>query len=100
MDMQSSQPPIPFHIENLWFSCKEVFIRLASDQTPAAVRGLLVLEMTRAPEDAPFPWIMSKMFFEFNSGAWLVNLGVFTAECDADGNGPPPPYSSKLRRPR
>lgn len=50
------------------------------DLYPEQVRGLTVIETKRAPEGAPFPWLMNKVFHEFNSGAYLVDLGVFVPE--------------------
>ncbi len=29
------------------------------------------------------PWLIKTVYSEFNSGAWLVNLGVFTPTCSA-----------------
>lgn len=40
-------------------------------------------------------FLIDTVYSEFNSGAWLVDLGVFNPTaagiCDAQGNGPPPP---------
>jgi hypothetical protein len=31
------------------------------------------------------PWLMRRVFSEFNSGAWLTDIGNFTAACTAGG---------------
>jgi len=39
-------------------------------------------------------WLINTVYSEFNSGAWLVNLGVFEPpQCP-----PPPPPSKMLKR--
>ncbi|KAK5120797.1 hypothetical protein LTR85_005864 [Meristemomyces frigidus] len=84
---QSSQPAIPFEILNLWYACEgPVVIRWRSAQTPEIITGNIVMETTRGTNSSE-PWLISTVYSEFNSGAWLVNLGVFTPNCSADGNG-------------
>ncbi|KAK4506286.1 hypothetical protein PRZ48_000016 [Zasmidium cellare] len=70
---QGSQPPIPFEILNLWHNCDTVTIRWKSAQTPAQVTGIIVIEA----EQVNNKWMIQTVYSEFNSGAWLVNLGIF-----------------------
>jgi len=97
---QSSQPPIDFEILQLWNTCTSVHMRWRTaapgtieNQLP--VTGIIAIE-TKANMHKPQPiepWLIKTVYSEFNSGAWLVDLGVFVPTCDADGNGPPPPSS-------
>ncbi|WPG98593.1 Hypothetical protein R9X50_00138600 [Acrodontium crateriforme] len=86
---QGSQPSIPFTILNLWYSCEgPVVIRWRSDQTPEIVTGNIVMETERSNNTGE-PWLIKTVYSEFNSGAWLVNLGVFTpSNCSANTTAP------------
>jgi len=77
---QSAQPPIPFEQLNLWHTCDTVIIRWRSAQTPEIVTGNIVMEAEEAPAGSQYPWKISTVYSEFNSGAWLVNLGVFVPD--------------------
>jgi len=82
---QGSQPAIPFEILNLWYACTgPVVIRWRSAQTPEIITGNIVLETTRSTNTSE-PWLINTVYSEFNSGAWLVNLGVFQPNCSANG---------------
>merc|ERR1712072_770560 len=82
---QGAQPPIPFEILNLWYACEgPVVIRWRSAQSPEIITGNIVMETERAQGGAE-PWLIKTVYSEFNSGAWLVNLGVFTPNCSANG---------------
>lgn len=70
---QGSQPAIPFEQLNIWHNCDTVTIRWKSAQTPEQVTGIIVLETVYQSST----WLIKTVFSEFNSGAWLVNLGVF-----------------------
>jgi len=81
---QSSQPPIPFKILNLWHTCSTVVIRWrasaglgpADPQEP--VTGIIVIETQPNKNKASDqPFLIQTVFSEFNSGAWLYDLGVF-----------------------
>jgi len=95
-DLLTIFPAIPFEILNVWYSCDTVTIRWRSAQTPQIVStrsitssstlqsdsrnqvtGIIVLETVFAPSGDQFPWKISAVYSEFNSGSWLVNLGVF-----------------------
>lgn len=83
---QGSQPAIPFTILNLWYACTgPVVIRWQSTQTPETVTGNIVLETERSSNSSE-PWLIKTVYSEFNSGAWLVNLGVFTPNCSTSSS--------------
>ena len=85
MSGQAAQPAIPFEILNLWYACTgPVVIRWRSAQTPEIITGNIVLETNRG--NGSEPWVIQTVYSEFNSGAWLVNLDVFTPNCTADGD--------------
>ena len=45
---------------------------------------MVVLETKKAPYGSAQKWLIDTVYSEFNSGAWLVNLGVFTpSNCSA-----------------
>ncbi|KAF2772407.1 hypothetical protein EJ03DRAFT_348784 [Teratosphaeria nubilosa] len=75
---QGSQPAIPFEQLNLWYNCDNVFLRWRSTMSPEIVTGIIILETTKADESSAQPWLINTVYSEFNSGAWLVDLGVFT----------------------
>lgn len=92
---QGSQPAIPFEILNLWYSCLgPVVIRWRSAQTPEPITGNIVLETVRG--NGSEPWLINTVYSEFNSGAWLVNLGVFKPNCSATTSNTT--ASSKVKR--
>ncbi|KAK5171109.1 uncharacterized protein LTR77_004253 [Saxophila tyrrhenica] len=95
---QSSQPPIPFKILNLWHTCSTVIIRWRASApgtittTQEPVTGIIVIETQpnrKKVNDQPF--LIQTVFSEFNSGAWLYDLGVFDPTCPA----PPPPSGKR-----
>ena len=76
---QAAQPPVPLEILNLWHTCNTVIIRWRSAQTPQEVTGIDVLETAYVDGE----YDIKTVYAEFNSGAWLVNLDVFTPTCPA-----------------
>jgi len=83
---QAAQPAIPFEILNLWYACTgPVVIRWKSAQSPELVTGNIVMETERSTTGSE-PWLIKTVYSEFNSGAWLVNLGVFKPNCTASGD--------------
>ena len=88
---QSTQPPIPFQILNLWHSCTEVILRWRSSapghvNPEQLVTGIVVIETVQnSDSSSDQPWLMETVYSEFNSGAWLYDLGNFTASCTAAG---------------
>ncbi|CAD0014776.1 unnamed protein product [Aureobasidium pullulans] len=88
---QGAQPPVPFVILNLWNTCNTVIIRWLSDQSPLPVQGISIatVEPAQAGEGGGFgtgaqKWQISAIVAEFNSGAWLGNLGY--PECKPAAN--------------
>lgn len=84
---QGSQPNIPFEILNVWHGCDFVTMRWVSSapgtvQPEEQVTGIVVMEV--CPGDATEPWKIDTVYSEFNSGAWLYDLGVFVpTTCNA-----------------
>lgn len=103
---QSSQPNMPFVIENVWHDCTNVFTRWKFDVTPQQVQGIAVLGTVFNPRNPTQPYLIQHVFSEFNSGAFLVNRGDFQGTpppgCTASGasNGSSCEYSRILRRPQ
>lgn len=92
---QGAQPAIPFEILNLWYACTgPVVIRWRSAQTPEIITGNIVMETERDTSGSE-PWLIKTVYSEFNSGAWLVNLGVFNATCDANGDSTTGPVGKR-----
>jgi len=79
---QGAQPSIPFKTLGLWHTCDTVIIRWRSAQDPEPVTGIIVIE-AEYQKSKTNPWLIKTVYSEFNSGAWLVNLGVFEPECSA-----------------
>jgi len=80
---QGAQPAIPFEQLNLWHTCDTVVIRWTSAQDPEPVTGNIVMEAVPSKKGSSEPWLIQTVYSEFNSGAWLVNLGVFEPSCNA-----------------
>jgi len=81
---QGGQPSIPFDTLNLWHTCDTVIIRWRTNtgSGPEDVTGIIVMETTyQGGDDEPF--LINTVYSEFNSGAWLVDLGIFTPSCNA-----------------
>jgi len=100
---QGSQPNIPFELLNLWHTCDTVVIRWRTTVDSTAtqfVTGIIVLETEYNKNSTDQPFLIDTVYSEFNSGAWLVDLGVFKPTCDANGNGPPPPPSASTKSKR
>ncbi|KAI4724965.1 hypothetical protein E4T49_07281 [Aureobasidium sp. EXF-10728] len=87
---QGAQPNVPFEILNLWNTCNTVIIRWLSAQTPYPVQGISVATVQTAIKGqgggfgvGPQKWQINNIVAEFNSGAWLGNLGY--PECGGAG---------------
>ncbi|KAG9815109.1 hypothetical protein KCV05_g18582, partial [Aureobasidium melanogenum] len=79
---QGAQPNVPFEILNLWNTCNTVIIRWLSAQTPLPVQGISVATVQPAIKGqgggfgtGAQKWQINNIVAEFNSGAWLGNLG-------------------------
>jgi len=101
-DGQGGQPNITFDIQNVWHSCGEVIVRWRSPMPnpyqgapgslPDApvnneeqVTGIAVLETAFNGWNAAQPFLIGRIWSEFNSGAWLYDLGVYKpANCTAN----------------
>jgi len=71
---QGSQPDVPFTILNTWHTCDTVIIRWVANPGAQQVQGFdaLVVE----PSSNGFqPYQIKTTYGEFNSGAWLADLG-------------------------
>lgn len=75
---QGDQASIPFEKLNVWYSCDAVFLRWRTALTPEFVTGIIVMETTQNTGDSAEPWLINTVYSEFNSGAWLVDIGTFT----------------------
>jgi len=69
---------------NLWHTCDTVIIRWRSAQEPEIITGNIVMEAVPSAAGSKYPFKIQTVYSEFNSGAWLVNLGVFKpSNCSA-----------------
>ena len=79
---QGSQPNIEFTILKTYNACDAVTIRWRTTSPGTQfVTGIIVAEVVRA--SGPEPWLIETVYSEFNSGAWLVDLGLVQANCTA-----------------
>ncbi|KAH0368212.1 hypothetical protein KCU65_g4110, partial [Aureobasidium melanogenum] len=83
---QGAQPNVPFEILNLWNTCNTIIIRWLSNQSPLPVQGISVATVVPAIKGqgggfgiGEMKWQIENVVAEFNSGAWLGNLGY--SEC-------------------
>jgi len=87
MNGHGKQQPIPFETTNVWHNCNgTVSMRWyttrsgqgqATEAAAIALPGMVVLETIPAEEGNVYPYRIHTIYSEFNSAAWLVNLGVF-----------------------
>lgn len=90
---QGGQQPITFNILNIWYNCDTVIVRWMTPNpgtittTQEEVTGIIVIEVKenqRADGSAATnPWLIQTVYSEFNSGAWLYDLGIFVPTCSA-----------------
>ncbi|KAI4731181.1 hypothetical protein E4T49_00786 [Aureobasidium sp. EXF-10728] len=90
---QGAQPPVPFKILNLWNTCNTVVIRWLSAQA-LPVQGISIASVVPAIEGqgggfgvGVQKWQISTIVAEFNSGAWLGNLGYPECKVVANATG-------------
>ena len=60
---------------NLWYTCDTVFIRwrtTVQDGAPEEVTGIIAIETAYEHDE----YLIQTVYSEFNSGAWLVDLGM------------------------
>ncbi len=80
---QSGQKPIPFDILNQWNNCDTVMMRwrthdVGTAQPEEDITGMIVLEVVPNPASTSQPWQIETSYSEFNSGAWLYDLGYIS----------------------
>ncbi|EME82323.1 uncharacterized protein MYCFIDRAFT_211595 [Pseudocercospora fijiensis CIRAD86] len=85
---QGGQPSIPFENLNVWHGCDFVALRWKSSapgtvQPEQQVTGIIILEVSCNQGNTGEPWLINTVYSEFNSGAWLYDLGVFTPTCSS-----------------
>ena len=80
----AAQPAVPFTVKNVWYSCNVITVRWESDQTPQPVVGISVLhtKYTNIWKN-PSKFQVDEIWAEFDSGAWLVNIGCSINSCPA-----------------
>lgn len=83
---QGAQPDIPFEILNVWHNCDTVTMRWVTSapgtvQPEEPVTGIVVMETIFAGGEES--WLIETVYSEFNSGAWLYDLGVFVPSCNS-----------------
>ncbi|KAK4569858.1 25S rRNA (adenine2142-N1)-methyltransferase [Recurvomyces mirabilis] len=86
---QGGQPNITFNILNVWHNCDTVTVRWRGPlpnpgpiPPPPAVQeqvtGIIVLETSFNGWQSAQQFLIQTIYSEFNSGAWLYDLGIFT----------------------
>lgn len=86
IDGQGKQPQIPFTKIRVWPGCRHVAMRWKTGKSANGhltevddipVHGHVIIDVVPAEAGNRFNWRIKNIWSEFNSGAWLVNLGVF-----------------------
>ncbi|KAK5131137.1 hypothetical protein LTR08_001285 [Meristemomyces frigidus] len=86
MDGQGSQPKIPFETLNVFYGCDSVSVRWmttrsangqAREVAAIPVIGNAILYVVPAEEGSQYNFRIKDIYSEFNTAAWLVNMGVF-----------------------
>lgn len=91
---QGQQASINFQQLDIWHSCDTVIIRWETTNTAnitnvKPVVGVIVMETSLAPAGNQYPYLIKKVFSEFDAGAWLSNI-------QAAGFCPPPSVCSSV----
>ena len=80
----AAQPSVPFTVKNIWHNCDVITVRWESDHTGYPVVGISVLHTTFTGNfKHPSLWQIDEIWAEFDSGAWLHNLGCTISNCPA-----------------
>lgn len=68
---------------NLWYSCDEVVARWAGLVGAQNITGIFVLETIPPPRGmvTDLARVVKRGYSEFNSGAWLKDLGILKPSC-------------------
>ncbi|KAK5174207.1 uncharacterized protein LTR77_001287 [Saxophila tyrrhenica] len=78
IESQGAMGSLPWKNENVFWDCKNVFIRWVSNQHPLRVQGIAIFHTVAYPNATrEIPYKIDHVLSEFNSGAWLVNLGNY-----------------------
>jgi hypothetical protein len=77
---QSTQPNIPFTLLQTWHTCDTVIIRWVANPGAQQVQGFDAL-IVEPSTNSTQPYQIKTTYGEFNSGAWLADLG--RPECNA-----------------
>jgi len=99
MDGQGSQPEIPFERLFTVYGCDSVSVRWTSSRSgagqpteaamiPVFGNGIMKVVPSEEPvmsfQGVTYNWRVQTLLSEFNTAAWLVNLGVFQPEGKVD----------------
>lgn len=79
---QLNVPPFKLEVLQVWHNCETITFRWISPQTPDRAVGIVVLETVVAPRSSRRHRLISGSYSEFNSAAWLVNIGAFKPSCN------------------
>jgi len=71
---QGAQPDVPFTILNTWHTCDTVIIRWVANPGAQQVQGFDAL-IVEPSSNGYQPYQIKTTYGEFNSGAWLADLG-------------------------
>lgn len=71
---QGSQPNVPFKILNRWHTCDTVIIRWVAEPGAQQVQGFDAIVVQPSANNFQ-PYQIKTVYGEFNSGAWLADLG-------------------------
>ncbi|KAK5110972.1 hypothetical protein LTR85_000682 [Meristemomyces frigidus] len=87
MDGQGSQPQIPFTKLHIFHGCDSVSMNWLTERSAAGqktevaaipVVGNVIMSVVPAEEGSQYNFRISNIWSEFNSAAWIANLGLFT----------------------
>ena len=87
---QGGQPNIPFTLLNVWTACNVVIIRWDSSNPATTVSpvepvtgiaALVTTINTNSTTKSAVPYVIQTVYSDFNSGAWLYDLGIFKPSC-------------------
>jgi hypothetical protein len=79
---QTNIEPVEINVLQIWHSCATITFCWNSPLPVRDVTGLVVLETIPAPPGSPLRRIIQTIYSEFDTAAFLVNMGAFqTANC-------------------
>jgi len=95
MDAQGSQPEIPFKKLQRFHGCDAVSMRWLTrrsangqptETSTIPVVGNVIIQTVKSNPGDQYNFRIKTIYSEFNSAAWLVNLGVFVPENGTEGD--------------